>query len=150
MSLAALVAALVASAAFNTALRAATQVPAPERADRLRLNSVSEVKGWISSYYLTHHQRLPASLGEAASAAGVGPGDASSFITDPQTKKAMRYTPGAGSSYRICVDFNVAAKYRAPVARWNHDAGEYCFTFDAREQGTWRTPRLDNQWWSGC
>lgn len=146
----AVVAGAAGSAGVNAVLGVVLAVSPEARADRLLLSHVVEVKGWVTSYYNTSHGKMPPTLLAAALASGVTAKEMNEYVDDPAAHSAVRYRRGNGSAYTLCVTFQEKGAYPGDFSRWNHPAGPQCFTFDATDQGTPRTPRLDGQWWSGC
>jgi hypothetical protein len=148
----ALVAALTACAAAEVLLGLAFRRSPGAANDNLRLSHLSEVTGWITTYYLESSdspagRKLPRTLDEAARSAGVGPKDEALFLADPATHQPITYRADAGTSYELGTSFETNATYpRFPV--WNHAAGPRWFHLDATSSRS--SPPQRNYWWNGC
>jgi hypothetical protein len=56
-------------------------------------------------------------------------------VTDPATGQLFEYFPGKGTSYRLCANFDANATFQnSGEAVWDHPAGHYCYSIDARNE----------------
>ena len=117
--------------------------PAEQRTRRLDQRRVEDLRrlGRAIDVYAIRNNRLPTSIQELViSAQDVRRSESlvhADNVIDPTTKTPYQYRVGVEFCYELCASFQRAADESLLQQRygsfWLHPAGNFCFSFDARE-----------------
>lgn len=106
--------------------------PAEERMKRIDLRRVNDLEGMENAvkFYFAEHATLPMSVEELSKQPGVSIG------SDPVTGAAYRYRALDAEQFELCGTFDRASTPRVltGVNRWEHPAGNHCFTRKVTKQ----------------
>ena len=94
------------------------------RADEKRIQLIGQLANQISSYYVQHDKKLPASLTEEQKQA----------FKDPITGHPPEYASGTEAKFSVCTDFAAVSPedYKDSLYDfWRHPVGHKCFEFTA-------------------
>lgn len=115
--------------------------PAHERAyslDRQRVTRLASIAGPIQRECAcgsVHPLPLPHTLDDVR---GIDRND----LEDPVTRQRFRYVPARGTHYQLCATFDTPSDQANGngSAGWNHPAGNYCYSLDARYAAAYYVP----------